>query len=158
MSRRITLRNEDHEWMVGIVEGMIRKANKEASIWVDHMPQLERIKDALYTAAPGFEELFPDDPPDPVKLAVPKFRAPKPRVDPVQEQRIVEKVAAATPKPRAKRGERLANLPNLCPKHPAYAAVRRPKTLDCEGCWAAFKRNRSPGEYEKARAAAEQKG
>jgi hypothetical protein len=156
MSRRITLRNEDHEWMVGIVEGMIRKAKRDAAIWCDHLPQLERIREALYTAAPGFEELFPDEPPEPVKFPEHKPKAAKPRV------RAPELEAAPAeptkPKPRAKRGERLASLPNLCQKHPAYAAMRRPKTLECEGCWDAFKRNRSPGEYQKARSEVEKKG
>jgi hypothetical protein len=141
MSRRITLRNEDHEWMVGIVEGMIRKANRSAGVWLEHMPQLERIKEALYTANPGFEELFPDEPAPPVggnKRGRPAGVAPPP-----------VGVRAEPAKPRAKRGERKATLPNLCKDHPAYGAVRPPRT-DCLGCWAAFKKKKGVRLYEKA--------
>jgi hypothetical protein len=153
MSRRITLLNEDHEWLVRIMESMERKAKREAAIWVDHLNQIERIKDALYTADPGFDELFPDEPPASVegngkdaKPARAKARA-KTAPPPVKAKAAP---AVAEKKPRAKRGERLATLPQLCKDHPAYGGIRVPRT-DCPGCWKAWGRNRSPGEVAKAK-------
>lgn len=163
MSRRITLLNEDHEWLVSIVESMQRKAKKDAAIWCDHLDQIDRIKNALYTADPGFDELFPEEmqtAPDgnaqkkatrrsrkveakTEKRTAPPIEPPPTKPGPVKVTRAPAKKVAAPvvedKKPRAKRGERLATLPKLCEEHPAYGAVRMPRT-DCKGCWAAYEK------------------
>lgn len=51
-----------------------------------------------------------------------------------------ESIEEAPPiKVRKKRGERLATLPRICPNHPAYGAVRSPRT-NCDACWNAYER------------------
>lgn len=162
MTRRIILENQDHEWMVETLEAMIRKANQNISVWLERLPQLERVRDALYAAQPGFEELWPDEP-APVgnskKAAAPAKRGRKPRAVSMTAPaaKVVqkpEKSAALTisgeKKPRAKRGERLATLPNLCSEHPAYGAKRAPRT-NCEGCWKAYEKYVDPAVVEKAK-------
>lgn len=161
MSRRITLLNEDHEWLVRTVDSMLRKAKREAAIWVDHLSIIERVKDALYTADSGVDELFPEGPEqtpsgrrqDPNKITPARPRKGRLTKDETDAITAVTKKAVAVvaaKKPRAKRGERLATLPKLCKDHPAYGGIRVPRT-DCEGCWKAWGRNRTRGEIAKAK-------
>lgn len=66
---------------------------------------------------------------------------------------ILEGEPEAEPEPvkvRKKPGERMATLPKLCPDHPAYGALRSPRT-DCDDCWNAYERGQGVLQTKKAR-------
>jgi hypothetical protein len=115
----VELSEEDHRWLLNLIERARYRAQREASIWVDELGVIDRVRTALLAGEPEDEE--PEEPP-----------APKPR------------------RKRRSTAERLSTLPQLCPEHPVYGALRPPRS-DCSGCWKAYERLNGPAKTKQAR-------
>jgi hypothetical protein len=117
---QIQLAKDDYRWLLDRIESTLARAKGNVSVWCDVIPQIERVRDAIASA--GVVTVEGDGPAE--------------EVPPV--------------KVRKKRGERLATLPRICSDHPAYGAVRSPRT-DCDACWNAYERVQGVMQAQRAR-------